>query len=658
VGAAAARQLLTRLGAIPAAGALVVLLLLLLVSEAAAAPEIVTDKVEYAPEETVTITGSGFAGNTNYDVPVIRPDGSIITGDGTSTPGWDTVRSKQQGTFTYSYLLETMFGLYEVRVYPSPWSGDLDETPLATTTFLDAIGKSLNQCRNGEPAVPVDPCVWHNGNLNPSNSHYSESESVPYRATLTKVPASEKHYIRIQYDFTAGGIFAFDYLTLYDRTESPGPCVDLPSGVETTWGPSACPPSGRSTDTASIPSDPFDPDGGGPLPAVSAIDLPQVDREIEIRGGTILDIGTVDDCTVGNLVGPTLDGTEVSIPEHDGPISGNSTACVDIEFQADATCESGECTVLFLWGGHLASELNWGIGNGAASVSGAPFHMAYQVDGTDGKPDRSIQTGAILQQGTITIAKDAVPDDAQDFSFSGDLGNFSLDDDADGTLPNSTDFVGVSPGTYSVTETLPSGWDVTDITCVDPTSNSSGDTGTGAATIIVEKQTVPDSAVGDFEFTGDAAGTIQGDGQIVVSNLLPGSYSSTEADPTPGFDLTSIVCDDANSGGDVGTHADTHAYSNPHAHAYANTHPNADTHAYAHAHTNADAHADTDAHAYTTRGCQDYRSVVPEPAGLLPHQYGHGPHDREDDPQQRPLHPRRCRYHFHVLGTAGLHRHA
>jgi hypothetical protein len=65
-------------------------------------------------------------------------------------------------------------------------------------------------------------------------------------------------------------------------------------------------------------------------------------------------------------------------------------------------------------------------------------------------------------------------------------------------------------------------------------------------TVIVEKQTIPDGAVGTFNFTGDVAGTIGDNGTIVVSNLLPGNYSTTEVDPTP-YILTNIACNDTNS---------------------------------------------------------------------------------------------------------------
>jgi hypothetical protein len=104
---------------------------------AQAAPVLTTDKDDYSPQGIVMITGGGFAPNTLYDIPVIRPDGSIVTGDGSFSCGWDAVQSHGSGAFTYRYQLDGIVGMYEVRAYPSPWSGDLSETPLATVTFTD-----------------------------------------------------------------------------------------------------------------------------------------------------------------------------------------------------------------------------------------------------------------------------------------------------------------------------------------------------------------------------------------------------------------------------------------------------------------------------------------------------------------------------------------
>ena len=65
--------------------------------------------------------------------------------------------------------------------------------------------------------------------------------------------------------------------------------------------------------------------------------------------------------------------------------------------------------------------------------------------------------------------------------------------------------------------------------------------------IIVEKQTIPDGASESFSFSGDVFGSISDGQQLTVNNVAPGTYTSTEADPTPGFDLTSISCDDGAS---------------------------------------------------------------------------------------------------------------
>jgi hypothetical protein len=70
--------------------------------------------------------------------------------------------------------------------------------------------------------------------------------------------------------------------------------------------------------------------------------------------------------------------------------------------------------------------------------------------------------------GSITIVKDARPDAATDFVFSGDLGSFSLDDDADPTLPASRTFAGLSAGHYVVREAPVPAWRLAAIVCQDP----------------------------------------------------------------------------------------------------------------------------------------------------------------------------------------------
>lgn len=70
------------------------------------------------------------------------------------------------------------------------------------------------------------------------------------------------------------------------------------------------------------------------------------------------------------------------------------------------------------------------------------------------------------QRASITIIKNAIPDDAQDFQFVSDIANFQLDDDADPELSNTKQFLNLVPGSYFVREALPvQGWKLTGLSC-------------------------------------------------------------------------------------------------------------------------------------------------------------------------------------------------
>ena len=163
------------------------------------------------------------------------------------------------------------------------------------------------------------------------------------------------------------------------------------------------------------------------------------------------------------------------------------------------------------------------------------------------------------KRGHIIIDKVTVPSaDPQFFDFSLTGGPDSINQTpslADATTPH--DSGAQKPGTYSASETVPAGWDLTSATCNDGSAPGSIDldagetvtctfTNTKRGTIIVEKQTI--GGDGNFSFSGAAAGTISNGGQIVVLNLVPNaSYTVTETDPMPYFDLTAITCDDNSS---------------------------------------------------------------------------------------------------------------
>ena len=52
---------------------------------------VATDQSNYSPGDLVHITGMGYSSSCDVVVKVTRPDGSVVTGDGSNTPGSDTI---------------------------------------------------------------------------------------------------------------------------------------------------------------------------------------------------------------------------------------------------------------------------------------------------------------------------------------------------------------------------------------------------------------------------------------------------------------------------------------------------------------------------------------------------------------------------------------
>ena len=123
------------------------------------------------------------------------------------------------------------------------------------------------------------------------------------------------------------------------------------------------------------------------------------------------------------------------------------------------------------------------------------------------------------QPGTLTIIKDTVPNDPQDFSFSVTGGlvpaNFQLDDDANGTLDNNLTYANIPTGIYEITEAPVLGFD-TFINCVDATGDTTvagnkatanialGETVT--CTFTNEKQ-IPEISIDDVQIVEGTGGT-------------------------------------------------------------------------------------------------------------------------------------------------------
>jgi hypothetical protein len=405
-------------------------------------PSVVTDKADYAPTDAVVITGTGFSPNSSYII--------YITADGGFSYS-ENLTTDEQGSFIFTYQLDGVSRpLYTVEIKDE--SGNV----IAQTIFRDPPAANLDQVRNGSASSPTSPGAWVNGNAGASNAHYIEGYSIPYRVVMTDLPTGTPITITLGYDIKHSDHHAIDYLTSYDRLDDPlhqSAFGHAKETIDPTIGISGV--SGNASDTHDIPapSASGSPVSGQPTTSFNA--LPQSDKQMSIWNGTISTI---------------LYASEGSLTENQS------------ETQINVTFTPNSSTVVLAWGGHIASREDWrydsnGVPLSAGGISGSPYHMRL-IDWTLnnlGNQDRSLSAVAVYAPpSSITIIKDTVPEAAQDFSFTTTgtgLNNFSLDDDADSTLPNSQTFSGLSAGTYTVTEGL-NGMYAVSIACNDQTGNT------------------------------------------------------------------------------------------------------------------------------------------------------------------------------------------
>jgi uncharacterized repeat protein (TIGR01451 family) len=163
--------------------------------------------------------------------------------------------------------------------------------------------------------------------------------------------------------------------------------------------------------------------------------------------------------------------------------------------------------------------------------------------------------------GTITVKKVTIPAGSEqefDFLFQGE-GSFDL------MHGQQEDFTNLDPGSYTVAEDVPDGWDLESIDCGEADVERSGATVTinlhenesvtctftneQDSEIIVEKQTIPNGDQQKFTFSASwSEGTfLLGDGEQESSgDLEPGQYLIGEDIPL-GWDLTDIDCGDIQS---------------------------------------------------------------------------------------------------------------
>ncbi|MDP9301156.1 MAG: DUF11 domain-containing protein, partial [Actinomycetota bacterium] len=440
----------------------------------------------------------------------------------------DRTRSARRGGFTSLFCLLLLFSVAFGQAGLTAWAGGLSlsmgqskagsgsvakgstsrsTAPALTTTASTSLNVNLDQFAN----LPGQG--WQNGDLNGNNSAYGEGDVVPFRLAIEGLAAGQ-HTIHLNYDFLTGGSEAYDFLATWNVTENPNKCADPSAGGAS----SQCPNSLGSADLHAFPADPFVPAVSPGLSVNGAMAFAGVSRNLTMYGGTV---------------------NSITVPAH---ASGKGDMVVTFTTQND--------WAFFLWGAHIAQSAYWnesngGSANGAATISGAPWHMRTQnLDGSGNKnQDRSIQPSAIaVVQPNISVTKVA------------DAGTINAGDTARFTITVTND----GPGTandVTLTDPLPAGinWSIT-----PPVTGCS----ISAGTLSCSFATLDEGASVAIHISGvtDAAdcGTLSNTATVAASNEAANSDTDNSATATitvncPDLTITKTA-DNAsvNAGSDIG----------------------------------------------------------------------------------------------------------
>ena len=247
--------------------------------------------------------------------------------------------------------------------------------------------------------------------------------------------------------------------------------------------------------------------------------------------------------------------------------AGNATLASQQTFNLNASQLGTKTVTESLAAGWALTDLECMGGGGDTSIAVRTATLDIDAGET------VVCTFENTKDATVTVVKDAIPDDAQDFAFttSGLGAGFSLDDDGDGTLSDEETITvsGDEFGAKSVTETATDGWTLTGLACTGDTgwqrdgatANLDVDPGetivctfenTKDAEITIVKDATPADGT-DFDYTGglgefklDDGGTadaVDTSETFAVPAADQGSIAVTE-NVESGWTLDDITCSD------------------------------------------------------------------------------------------------------------------
>ena len=453
---------------------------------------IFTDKLDYFPTDTVNVTGTDFPPLqiltiiiSSSDSPAVSHSGSIFT--------------DANGNFIYTYKLDGNYRPdYSIIVLDS--SGKI----IATYSFTDA---------------PPSGCSNDSGG---ANDEATQKDLTRMCVDYSSLPTS----IGITWDwddasfsgsntgdacalFDANGNGKADYAVCVQVGNNPATyitkyvysCDD--SSTTNCLGESLVSPIVGTTCSADVQNtDPFTNGSDKPKDTVAScsVNLEDVGDETAVltdvcsypsastpsnasdcivfkpNSGKLEVIKSLSPNTDTGKFNLQVDGTTYASNVGDGGDTGQQVVSV-------ASHTIGETAVTGTDLTNYSSSVECKDVHGTGSVITTTGANPWTLNVADGDDILCVVTNTRNNNGSITIIKDASPNDAQDFSFTTTgtgLSAFSLDDDTDSTLSNTQTFSSLASGTYTITEALTTNWGLSDITC----------TGTGTETVDLTNRNV------------------------------------------------------------------------------------------------------------------------------------------------------------------------
>lgn len=543
------------------------------VSESGSAT-LATDKADYAPTDTAIITGTGFLANTTYSL-------TISSADNPATSTSIDVTTDADGLLFYAYQLDGIYRPnYKVEAY-------LSSTLIASTTFTDSYVVGNYLCDNDAQGVNDEPgqkdltkMCYDTSSSNPLNVNWNWDEQSP-GGNLGGNTGDACSLFDTDNDGYAnysmcviidGNPSTYQNKALYSCSDAKADRCTNPTLIPAASVLSTCNANTQNTD-------PFVGGTNYPTDSVAScsINLSDVGGASSAKLVDVCSYPSQEpnsdpsDCIFAAAQSGKLEVIKSLSPTNDPGLFNLSIDSVVVASNVTHNGTTGEQVVDA--GNHVVGEsagTNTSLTNYSSSVACRDLNGtgtviasnassgSVTVNVADGSDVVCTITNTRINNATLTIVKDAQPNDAQDFAFTvtgSGLSNFSLDDDSDVTLSNTKVFSNLAAGIYAVAETPLTGWDLTTATCSDGSlvSNinlSQGEnvtctfTNAKQPTLTVIKSVTNNNGgtltQSNFPLFVNQTSVVNG----VINTYDPGTYTISETQQA-GYTQTSLTCDNS-----------------------------------------------------------------------------------------------------------------